>query len=81
MANATEMTDIPYPAQMFIWPKINIKLKNPIAIMCPAEILANNRTINTKGFVNIPVISIIGIKGIGIFSHQGTPGALKICFQ
>ena len=28
-----------------------------------------------------PAISIIGKSGMGNLSHQGTPGALKICFQ
>ena len=47
---------------------------------CPPIILAKRRTINAKGLVKIPNISITGIIGIGTFSHVGTSGQ-KISFQ
>ena len=50
------------------------------AIACPAIMLAKRRTINAKGFVKIPKISITGIKGTGTFNQVGTSGQ-KISFQ
>ena len=79
--NIIDPTETAYPVDTLMFPKIKIKLKNPNAIMCPAAILAKSRTISTNGLVNTPTSSTTGIKGTGIFSHQGTPGELKICFQ
>lgn len=53
---------------------INISVVSPSTIACPAMILAKRRIISAKGLVNSPTISIIGISGIGTFSHTGTSG-------
>lgn len=53
---------------------------NARAMAWPAIILAKRRTIKANGFVKIPKISIIGIKGTGTFSHAGTSGQ-KMSFQ
>ena len=80
-ANATEMGLTPKPAAGPIkLPKIKIKLRKTVTIMCPANMLANKRIIKTNGFVIIPVISKKGISGMGSLSHIGTSG-LKISFQ
>ena len=49
-----------------------------ITTTCPADMFANKRIINAKGFVNIPSTSI-GAKTI--FIGTGTPGIQKICPQ
>ena len=65
------------PKLGFIFPKIKIRLKKPKMMMCPAVMLANNRSINTKGFKITPKISI-GI--IITYIQTGTSG-IKMCFQ
>lgn len=40
--------------------------------------LANNRSINTIGFIKIPKISMGTMSGS---SQPGTPGVLKMCAQ
>ncbi len=81
MANINDTGLTLKPKAEFILPKIKIKLIKPKMIMWPAVMFANKRTINTKGFVNTPIISTIGMSGTGNFSHHGTPGALTMCFQ
>ncbi len=79
--NPTDTGLIAYPAAGPIkWAKTNIKLTKTVTIICPANIFANSRTINTNGFVITPVNSTIGISGKGYFNHQGTSG-LYISFQ
>ena len=73
--------ETPYPSAALIDPKMKIKLTKPSTMMCPAAMLAKSRTISTKGLVMIPMISTTGISGIGIFSHQGTPGVFTISTQ
>ena len=77
-ANNTDNIDIPYPAIALISASMNIMQIKVITTICPAIILANRRAAKTKGLIKQPINSIKGIKGIGIFNHQGTPGALKI---
>jgi len=81
IVNAIETGDTPKPNPACMSPKMKIRLKKPRAMICPAVIFANRRTINTNGFVSIPIISITGIKGIGSFNHHGTPGAFIISCQ
>jgi len=48
--------------------------------MCPAVMLANNRTI-TRRFGEILDGFNQWHEGMGIFKPKGTPGVLTICFQ
>ena len=62
--NAIDTGLIPKPAPAPIkLAKMKIRLTNTVTIMCPAIMFANNRTINTNGFVITPESSTIGIKG------------------
>ena len=79
--NATDIGLIPHPAMApNELANMKIKLIKTVTIRWPASILANKRTINTNGFVNIPANSTNGINGIGNFIHHGTSG-LNISFQ
>ena len=60
--NTNDRADTPKPSPAFISPKINIKLKNARAIMCPAVMFANKRIINTNGRKNKPKISVFDNK-------------------
>jgi hypothetical protein len=76
---ATEKAEHPKPAAGFIAPNINISMIKLNTFMCPARILAKSRIISTKGLIIIlEENSINGIRGIGNFNHQGTPGVFTI---
>ena len=75
--NIVKITDKNVMEAFVAVPKLTvtkIRLTNPSTMECPARILAKRRIIKAKGFVNIPMISMTGIKGIGTLSHQGTSG-------
>ena len=57
-----------------------ITATTPSIMKCPARILAKSLTIKLNGLVNIPMISINGIRGSGTFNHVGTSGQ-RMSFQ
>lgn len=77
---STDITVIEVPNTTPNEEVINMIETNDRIIACPAIILANRRTVNAKGLVKIPKISIKGIKGTGAFNHVGTSGQ-NISFQ
>lgn len=72
--NSDDTTAVPDATPIPIFAKININNVNTITIMWPPIILANKRTVNAAGLVNIPNTSMIGMIGSGNFSHRGTSG-------
>ena len=79
--NSTENTDtVPPTIGPSVEENTNIKPISTNTITCPANILAKRRIHNANVFVNIPIISINGIIGIGTFNHAGTSGQ-NISFQ
>ena len=58
----------------------NITATSPNIIACPAIMFAKSLTINEKGFVNIPSISISWSIGIGHLRKIG-PSGQNISFQ
>ena len=78
--NNTDTTVVAPVTAAPIGAKMKISIVNTITIMCPPIILANRRTVNAAGLVNIPNTSITCIMGIGHFNHIGTSGQ-NISFQ
>ena len=78
--NTTDTTVVAPVTAAPIGTKIKMSIVNTYTIMCPPIILANRRTVNAAGLVNIPKISIMGMIGNGNLSHKGTSGQ-NISFQ
>ena len=77
ITNAMDKGEKPQPIDLLKAPKMNIRETRQIIMIWPASMLANNRIINAKGFVNMPRNSTSTKMGL---TPPGT-GGLKICPQ
>ncbi len=76
-----EITDVPVATHgPNICDMMNMSDTNTVTMMCPENMLANKRIINTVGFINVPANSTKGMIGIGNFKKTGTSGFM-MCIQ
>ena len=80
MVNKIEIGMIPSapPILSPLLPMMKINEIRDKTMKCPAEMFANNRMANAKGFTNKLMISMSVIKGT---IAMGTPGMAKMCRQ